>query len=267
MGFDFGGTKVMTGVARRSDGRLLATRRLLTADYPDAGALVQAAIDQAHQWASEYQIGAVGAATMGVERDGAVALAPNLPGWEADPLTRGRLSAEFPGVPCQVANDVKAALLAECQWGALVGVPYGAYLNLGTGVALAFAREGQVWEGAHGMAGEVAYSWQSGEPGWAQGRAPLEERFGGLALTGLTPDGWRERVDELGHWVGQWMLVLDVDRLVLGGGWAHRAWESVPAWQAEWHQYLPAQPEVVLSKFPKSAGLRGALAVAARLLP
>jgi len=267
LGFDFGGTKVMTGVARRSDGRLLTVRRFLTTDYPDAAALVQAALDQAHRWASAYQIVAVGAATMGVEQDGRVALAPNLPGWEADPLTRGRLSAEFPGLPCQVANDVKAALEAECQWGRLVGVSYGAYLNLGTGVALAFARHGQVWEGAHGMAGEVAYTWRRGEPGWALGRAPLEDCFGGHALSGLPAEQWRERVDELGYWIGQWLLLLDVDRLVMGGGWARRAVESVPTWQAEWRQYLPAQPEVVLSMFPDTAGLRGAFAVAARLVP
>ncbi len=264
LGFDFGGTKTLVGLARVTDGELLQTARLLTRDYSGAPALVSAALAQARAWDREHPVAAIGAATVGVEREGVVALAPNLPGWSEAPLTAATLQAAFPGRSVAVANDVKAACLAEMRWGRLQGVPYGAYLNLGTGVALAFGQDGAVWQGAHGVSGEVAYLWESGQPGLAAGRAPLEERFGGPVMARLDDPAWASRVMELGWWVGQWLLLLDVERLVLGGGWAQRVMASVPAWQDAWRSYLPAVPDVRLSRWPDSAGLYGAVALAAK---
>ncbi len=266
LAFDFGGTKTLMGLASARDGALIATERLETRDYPDAAALVAAVLARGAAWQRCHRIVAVGAATMGVEAgDGQVALAPNFPGWHRAPLTRAVLEAAFPDVPVRVANDVKAACLAEMRWGRLSGTWYGAYLNLGTGVALAFGERGRVWQGAHQMAGEVAYAWEPGDPGLSAGRAPLEDRFGGPVMTDLPAAAWGARVERLGWWVGQWLLLLDVDRLVIGGGWAHRMVPHIPRWRQAWAEYLPAVPEVELSAWPNRAGLLGAVAVAAEV--
>lgn len=268
LAFDCGGTKTLMGLASPHDGALVATARLETRDYPDAAALVAAALAQASAWRQGHRIVAVGAATMGVEGgDGRVELAPNFPGWTEAPLTRASLEAAFPGVPVKVANDVKAACLAEMRWGRLSGAEYGAYLNLGTGVALAFGHGGRVWQGAHQMAGEVAYAWEPGELGFRSGHAPLEEYFGGPAMAELPAALWVERVERLGWWVGQWLLLLDVERLVLGGGWAHRLVPHLPRWHDLWAQYLPAVPAVELSAWPERAGLLGAVALAVEASP
>lgn len=264
LAFDCGGTKTLMGLASARDGALVATERLETRDYPDAPALVAAALARGTAWQRRHRVVAVGAATMGVEgSNGRVALAPNFPGWTQAPLTRAVLEAAFPGIPVRVANDVKAACLAEMRWGRLSGSAYGAYLNLGTGVALAFGEWGRVWQGAHQMAGEVAYAWEPGDPGLAAGHAPLENRFGGPVMTDLPAAAWAERVERLGWWVGQWLVLLDVDRLVLGGGWAHRLLPHIPRWRDAWAEYLPAVPEVELSAWPDRAGLLGAVALAA----
>lgn len=262
LGFDCGGTKTLMGVASRHDGALLEVVRLETRDYPDAAHLVAAAVAYAQTWQQRHRVVAVGAATMGVEAGGQVALAPNFPGWTEAPLSRAVLETAFPGIPVRVANDVKSACLAEMRWGRLQGAAYGAYLNLGTGVGLAFGEGGRVWQGTHQMAGEVAYAWEPGDPGIALGHAPLEDRFGGPVMVDLSAAAWAERVARLGWWVGQWLLLLDVDRLVLGGGWAHRVVPHVPRWRDAWAPYLPTVPEVELSAWPDRGGLLGAVALA-----
>src|SRR4051794_16009041 len=83
-----------------------------------------------------------------------------------------------------VANDVNAAALAELRWGALAGVDVGLFISLGTGVKAGLIVGGQVFEGAHGAAGEIGYSLRdpADAAGFAAGHAPFEEFVGGRAL-------------------------------------------------------------------------------------
>lgn len=269
LAIDAGGTKTRLGLVTcgRDGVEVRESCRFLSADFPDAPALVRAVMATAGEWAARFPVRAVGAATMGVEHEGRVELAPNLKGWEASPINRPLLQRAFPGLPVAVMNDVKAALLAETTWGELRGVRYGAYLNLGTGIALAFSDGGRIYEGAHGMAGEVAYLWEPGDPPLGKGGAPLEGRFGGPAVANLAPDEWEARMERFGWWIGQWLLLLDVERLVLGGGWAGRAAGFLPRWQSEWNWRLPRPGDVRLSRFPDLAALYGAAAAALLTLP
>ncbi|MGW4955993.1 ROK family protein [Nonomuraea sp. NPDC004186] len=274
LGIDVGGTKVAIGVSTADGPALSAHVRLDTGPDTLARALAAArALDGAPA--------AVGFSTCGVIRDGVVRLAPNVPGWEGLELPR-LLQEAYGATPVSIDNDVNAAAAAELRWGALRGVSTGVYLNLGTGLAAALVVDGQVVPGAHGAAGEIGYLQVTpGEPAFADGRVPLEERVAGGALAArgtallgrpvtaaelLGGGHARELVDEalrtLAMSVANLCVVLDPERLVVGGGMMGAAELILPRLAAEVGRAVPFPPEVRPARFADDAPLLGALALA-----
>ncbi|MGW0195627.1 ROK family protein [Nonomuraea sp. NPDC003201] len=274
LGIDVGGTKVAIGVSTADGPTLSAHVRLDTGPDTLARALTAArALDGAPA--------AVGFSTCGVIRDGVVRLAPNVPGWEGLELPR-LLQEAYGATPVSIDNDVNAAAAAELRWGALRGVSTGVYLNLGTGLAAALVVDGRVVPGAHGAAGEIGYLQVTpGEPAFADGRVPLEERVAGGALAArgtallgrpvtaaelLGGGHARELVDEalrtLAMSVANLCVVLDPERLVVGGGMMGAAELILPRLTAEVGRVVPFPPEVRPARFADDAPLLGALALA-----
>lgn len=274
LGIDVGGTKVAIGVSAADGPALSAHVRLDTGPGTLARALAAArALDGAPA--------AVGFSTCGVIRDGVVRLAPNVPGWEGLELPR-LLQEAYGATPVAIDNDVNAAAAAELRWGALRGVSTGVYLNLGTGLAAALVVDGRVVPGAHGAAGEIGYLQVTpGEPAFADGRVPLEERVSGGALAArgaallgrpitaaelLGGDQARALVDEalrtLAMSVANLCVVLDPERLVIGGGMMGAAELILPRLAAEIGRAVPFPPEVRPARFADDAPLLGALALA-----
>ncbi|MET7333946.1 ROK family protein [Nonomuraea sp. NPDC005650] len=274
LGIDVGGTKVAIGVSTADGPSLSAHVRLDTGPETLARALAAArALDGAPA--------AVGFSTCGVVRDGVVRLAPNVPGWEGLELPR-LLEEAYGATPVTIDNDVNAAAAAELRWGALRGVTTGLYLNLGTGLAAALIVDGRVVPGAHGAAGEIGYLQVTpGEPAFADGRVPLEERVSGGALAArgaavlgrpvtaaeLLGEGQaRELVDEalrtLAMSVANLCVMLDPERLVVGGGMMGAADLILPRLAAEIGRAVPFPPEVRPAHFTDDAPLLGALALA-----
>lgn len=274
LGIDVGGTKVAIGVSAADGPALSAHVRLDTGPDTLARALAAArALDGAPA--------AVGFSTCGVIRDGVVRLAPNVPGWEGLELPR-LLQEAYGATPVAIDNDVNAAAAAELRWGALRGVSTGVYLNLGTGLAAALVVDGRVVPGAHGAAGEIGYLQVTpGEPAFADGRVPLEERVSGGALAArgaallgrpitaaelLGGDQARALVDEalrtLAMSVANLCVVLDPERLVIGGGMMGAAELILPRLAAEIGRAVPFPPEVRPARFADDAPLLGALALA-----
>jgi glucokinase len=282
LGFDFGGTKCAVAVGT-ADGAVLAETHVPTAGFSRPDALVAAVLDRGRELAARHRIRAVGVASMGITREDGVALAPNVHGWSSLHLPE-TIQRFFPTLPVRIANDVKAAHRAELRWGALQHQDSSAYLNLGTGIALSFAMAGRVVAGEHGAFGELAYAWRDGEAGIGTGRAPLEERLGGGALDRelrrrfqtdslqaafsvreSRPDlaGFLyERFAELGWWIGQALVILDVGVLAVGGGVSRHLDVFGPWWQAEWARHLPFPPALIPARFLDRAGVMGALSLA-----
>jgi glucokinase len=177
----------------------------------------------------------------GVAIDGTVSMALNI-GIE-QPLALGPLLESRLGVPVRVENDVNAAAL-----GAYVRLEAGAgsslaYLSIGTGLAAGFVIDGEIARGSRGAAGEIGHiplprgaePCQCGQVGCvetvASGRA-LMNRMRAVGLEGRADDLWSAA--DAGHaaaigirddavaalaWCCQAMLLmLDVDRIVIGGG-------------------------------------------------
>jgi glucokinase len=282
---DFGGTKVTVAAAGRS-GTLLASVRLPMHAACGAGQ----AVDRALAAAAEMIAGlpapprAVGVASPGIVLDDRILLAPNVPGWTA--LRLGERFSSALGVPTVCATDVKAATLAEARWGNLHGVHSGIHLNLGTGIAVGVLVDERVLTGAHGAAGEIGYNLVSAgsRVGPHDGHAPLEQIVGGGAIgqrgreLGGSGDAGSvfalaerdpaarafvdETLDELAVHVANTAILIDPERITVGGGLVGSAGVILPALDRVLTRAVPFPPELMLARFAQDGPLLGAAALA-----
>ncbi|MFN8473994.1 MAG: ROK family protein [Anaerolineae bacterium] len=161
LGLDFGGTKLAAGVWRVGSAQLLATRRRPTDVAAGAEGDLAAMLDMSRDLLASVggaeELSAVGVC-FGGQVDaarGVVIVQMHVPGWEMFPL-RDTMAAHF-GVPAAVENDGNAAALAEHRFGAGRGRPSLLYLTVSTGVGGGLVLDGRIFEGAHGLAGEIGH--------------------------------------------------------------------------------------------------------------
>jgi glucokinase len=182
---------------------------------------------------------------------------------------------------------VKAAALAEVRRGALQGKDYGIYLNMGTGIAMAFTLGDRVLQGHNGASGEMAYFLRSKEEklGFHEGVAPFEEHCGGrgigerasrhfgepmtakqLYARAATDESARqfleETYQEIAFQLTNIIISWDPQIVVFGGGMAAGNHEILPYIRKRVEQFVPFPPELVLAHFDRDAGLYGAIELA-----
>jgi glucokinase len=170
--------------------------------------------------------------------DGVTTFLPNLPpGWERRPVA-GPMRARL-GLPVRLINDARAFGLAEMRLGAGRGCATMVGIAMGTGVGGVVAVDGEVHFGHDGTGGEIGHqtllpdgpTCTCGNTGCleafaradavaaASGTATAEEAVAAAqagdehAVAGLTAIGrW------LGIAISNLIVVLNPDRVVLGGG-------------------------------------------------
>ena len=289
LGVDFGGTKVAVASATLG-GEIVKQVRFETEAAHGAEQAVHRAGEACRgiiaQTEAETGGTCVGAGVVcpGIVLRDRIALAPNVPGWE-DLRLQHAMQEELELAPVAVDNDVKAAGLAEARWGALSGFDPAVFLSLGTGVAASVLVGGRVLAGAHGAAGELGYSLcgRAETGAFADGRAPLEEFAGGRfigirasrmlqrSLTAAdafaaTDEDVRELVDvaldELAVHVANMAIVLDPERIAVGGGLMGSAERVLSALERRLRDAVPFPPSLVRARFVHDAALRGAIALA-----
>ncbi|GEP47850.1 ROK family protein [Microbacterium saccharophilum] len=240
VGLDVGGSKT-DAVAVAPDGAILARVRRATGWGPDAvtQTIVEAVAElAAAAGAAPGDAVSIGIGTPGQVVDGAtVTHAVNL-GVERLDLAAA-ITPVF-GVPVRVENDVKAA--ARGAYALHGGDGTVAYLNLGTGVAAGFVRDGRLWRGARGTAGEVGHIsidpagplCRCGQRGcievfagggaiaerWGRGGAlPVRDVFDAADAGDAEATGLRAGLAfGVAAAVRLLVLTVDVDAVVLGGG-------------------------------------------------
>jgi predicted NBD/HSP70 family sugar kinase len=82
-------------------------------------------------------------------------LAPNLPGWSRPGLMSSLREALPPSVALD--NDANLAAVGERSYGSGRDADTFVYVSIGTGIGMGIIIDGQLYRGAHGAAGEVAY--------------------------------------------------------------------------------------------------------------
>jgi glucokinase len=289
LGLDFGGTKIAAAVCD------LAGNRLTEAVVDSLGHLgARASFDRGIRTARELLAGsvpeatlaAVGVSTFGIPYEDRVDLAPAIDGWTE--LAFGReLRAAFSGASIRMTTDAKAAAYAETRWGSLAGRDPAVYLNLGTGLAAAMVIGGRVLAGRHGAAGEIGYNLRfPGDVGLGSDqRVTLEEMVSGLALQRRASATGRQLtaaevfaagrhelgldelisafVEELAFHVVNLAILVDPERIAVGGGMV-RSWDRIePRLAAALSNGMPFPPELVLARYAHDAPLIGAIALAA----
>lgn len=157
---DIGGTKVAAGLVTRA-GKIVSMARGKMApngSAADGFAAVRKAIDAVLKKHSGKKLRTMGVSVPGwVDAGtGTVLSAANLPCWKDFPL--GRELGKHYRLPVRVANDAKAAALAEARWGAGRGYRSVFYATLGTGVGTGLVIDGEIYRGRRGPAGEGGHT-------------------------------------------------------------------------------------------------------------
>lgn len=290
LALDIGGTKIAAGVGS-ANGEITRELGEPTVAAQGAETVLKRAIALARRCYEEElaaggRVDAIGVSTMGFTYATHVELAPNVPGWDRLTIPVAFESA-FSSLPVVIGNDVRLAAQAEIAWGSLTDIQDGIYLNLGSGICAAIVSGGQLINGGHGAAGEVAYSLFRGVPEErmaADGAAPFEEWFGGagaaarLVEAGLPTSmaevverrhedpAARAFVDEL--WTGIAVMAanlcsaFDPTVLSLGGGYLRGDSGVLERVQEVLARAVPYPPTVVRARFGADASLRGAAAAA-----
>ena len=290
---DIGGTK-LASAAVAADGSIHGHQVIPTDAAEGAEAVLDRAMALLHEvLAGEQREGripaALGISTNGLTRPDGVDLAPSVPGWSRLRIP-SRLRREFPDMPCAIVNDVKAGAEAELAWGELRGIGTGLYLNFGTGAAAAIISGGQVIQGAHGAAGEIAYLLPDAEglDHVQPGETPLEELIGGRGvarwasaelgrpvtmaeiITSAGAGETRGLYDRLTKLIALWTvnltIMVDPERVVVGGGLVRAGAEPVlNQLRAALGKAAPFAAEIRRARFGADSALVGAGAVALRL--
>lgn len=242
VGLDVGGTKT-DAVAVDDEGAVTARVRLPTGWGPDG--VVQTVLDAVAALTREgldaTAVRSVGVGMPGQVEPGSTRVLHAVNLGVADLDLAEALAGRVPA-PVAVENDVKAAALGAHALRAGHRTRAMAYLNLGTGIAAGIVRDGRVWRGAHGTAGEVGHisvdphgpQCRCGQYGCIEalaGGAALAERWGRpgrypvLDVLDAADEGDADAVrlrDGLmsGAAAAVRILILtaDVDVVVLGGG-------------------------------------------------
>jgi predicted NBD/HSP70 family sugar kinase len=219
---------------------------------------------------------------------GYVAMAPNLPGWGRHGLVEA--VREELGTNVNFENDVNLAALAERAHGHGRNVRNFVLLSVGTGIGLALVIDGQLYRGAHGAAGEIAYM----PLGMGDPHDPANRRRGAFeeaaAAAGivriarklgmrmpLSPEKIftsarrghvvalrvvQAEAERLALAIATVTPVLDPELVILGGGIGRNGDLLLEPIERELRQLLPFRPRVVVSALGEDAVLRGAVATA-----
>ena len=182
LGIDIGGTKCAVCVGDES-ANVLSRRQIPTAEGPEAtlALLLQHAQDLLPDVEDVASIGIVCGGPLNAGK-GLILSPPNLPGWDAIPITA--YFKEHLGIPSFLQNDANAGALAEWRHGAGKGCQNMMFCTMGTGFGSGLVLNDQLFEGINGNAGEIGHVRLAPDGPVGYGKAGSVEGFcsgGGIA--------------------------------------------------------------------------------------
>ena len=161
IGIDLGGTKVLSALINKNTGEVIASVKKKTRKDKGPTKIVEKIIESVDELLEENkilksEIESIGIGVAGqVDRDNGILLsAPNLDCFNIN--LKELLEKEF-SIPTFVGNDVEIATLGEIKFGAGVGYKNLVCVFVGTGVGSGIVRDGELYTGATGTAGEIGH--------------------------------------------------------------------------------------------------------------
>lgn len=242
LGLDVGGTNLKWAVIERDlEPRLLKTGRLATDTRGGEQSVVQQLVDVARTVFGDVEgIESVGVGMPGVldPAGGTTRFIPNIPGnWEGVPVIDRMTTAV--GSRARLINDARAFALAEHGLGAGRGASSMLGITLGTGVGGGLILGGQLYLGFEGTAGEFGHQTilpdgprcNCGNDGCLEALARADAIASACGLPGVEEsvaaaragDGRAQRgLRDVGRYLGigvsNVVVLVSVDRIVIGGG-------------------------------------------------
>jgi glucokinase len=243
IGLDIGGTK-LAGVVIDASGSVVARVRSAT-PVGDGEAVVKACITAAEELLAVARSGGMTPGPIAIAMPGTIDKAGGTvvdsPVLSMRDVAMVEIGHRALGHPVTVLHDVKAAAFGELVAGAGIGQADVAYLNLGTGVSMAFVFGWKVHQGSSGTAGEIGHvlAVPDGLLCNCGRRGCLETVASGPAIARAAgqPDGRLETVAEaarqgdsralealavaaehLGRVLSDFVMVMDIGMLMVGGG-------------------------------------------------
>lgn len=290
---DVGGT-TMKGAPADRRGRLEAVERRPTESERGPDAVVDRLLDFVDELVSRARrehgpdaVAGVGVGVPGVvdERAGVAVWSANL-GWDRVPLRD--LLRERTGLPAVIGHDVRLGGLAEGLAGAAAGARDYLFVALGTGVGAAVTLNGTAYVGHQGVGGELGHmvvdpegpECPCGKRGCVEALASAggvqrryrqlsggEEKVPAREVAERASQGdpvarrvWDEAIAALGRAIANYAVLLDPERVVIGGGMAE-AGDSLfgPLREAVARGVLFGDPPgIVRAALGEDAGCRGA---------
>jgi glucokinase len=162
LGIDLGGTKVLASVVDITSGEVVTSVRKRTKAEKGQDFILKRTVELARSVLDEAQlpngseIVAVGVGAAGqIDRKAGVILdAPNL---GVRDLNLGELLGKEFGKPVAVGNDVEVATVGELYYGSGRGYTNFVCIFIGTGIGGGIVRNGQMYTGLTGTAGEIGH--------------------------------------------------------------------------------------------------------------
>jgi glucokinase len=286
LAIDVGGTKVASAIVA-ADGTITGERRTAMPRTSDPEDLFTTVAELARESvaAAAAEPGGIGVGCGGPMRWPAGVVSPlHIPAWRDFPL-RERLAALF-ALPCAIDNDAKAFALGEHWLGAGRGARALLGIVVSTGVGAGIVIDGQLVHGASGQAGHLGHviAASDGSPCECGARGCVEAIASGSAILrrgGAEPTAIAEKAREgdtdasriyvdagraLARGIASAAALLDLDRIVIGGGVALGAWDLLePALVAELSVSARLPFTRDLKVVPAALGARAGLIGAAKL--
>ena len=292
LAIDIGGTRCGAALVD-TDGRIASSEHIATPKGDDADRLFDAIAALADGVLQGEAVTAIGVGCGGPMRWPEGVVSPlHIPAWDHFPL-RARLEERY-GIGCAVDNDAKAMALGEWWRGAGRGARSLLGVIVSTGVGGGVIIDGHVVHGAHGNAGHIGHILAvPGGPACACGASGCVEaiasglaiarRYAGdidaaaLAVRARAGDDrarslFAEAGTALARGIAAATVLLDLDRVVVGGGVAIGSWDLLwPSLESELARDLRIDfargLELRRAALGASAGLVGAAALALRPQP
>ncbi|HEX2028681.1 MAG TPA: ROK family protein, partial [Nitriliruptorales bacterium] len=161
VGVDIGGTRINTVVLDDEDAIMsdVHMRAPLSADPGAVVEVIAASVQEASSQAeiAVGQLAGIGVGSPGVVSEGTVGQAVNVPGWTERFRLADLLGRQL-NTPIRVINDVTAAAVAEHRLGSGGDCDDLLVVHVGNGVGGGLILNGQLFDGAHGAAGEFGHT-------------------------------------------------------------------------------------------------------------
>lgn len=159
IGVDIGGTNTKIGLVDQ-DGEMLLQKSIPTNIENGFDSFVQVVHQKTTQWLEpfllDYNLAGVGIGVPGANPyNGTIAFASNL-GYQEN-LDLVAIFEKHFQKPAFLDNDANAATLGEMYYGSAKGLQNFLLITLGTGIGCGIVSNGNLVQGAHGLAGELGH--------------------------------------------------------------------------------------------------------------